>query len=232
MRNRIFALLAALCLLSGLCACTAAPEGEGAAQEDAGTLETGAAQEAESDETAPEAETADEPGPETEEDSGAETDAAVLVAYFSATGNTAAVAGQIAQLTGGDLYEIVPAEPYTEADLDYRDSESRTSLEMDDPDARPALGGEDLLLEGYTTLYLGYPIWHGEAPRILSTFVESYRLDGLTVIPFCTSASSGVGSSAEDLAALSGEGIWLEGTRFAAGVSEDELQAWLDGLEQ
>ena len=128
----------------------------------------------------------------------------------------------------GDLYEITPAEPYTAEDLDYTNSESRTSLEMADPDARPALGGAALSLEGYDTLYLGYPIWHGQAPRILSTFAEQYDFDGLTVIPFCTSGSSGIGSSAGELAMQAGSGTWLEGQRFSADVSEEELQTWLE----
>lgn len=151
-----------------------------------------------------------------------------LVAYFSATGNTRAVAESMAALTGADLYEIVPADPYTEDDLDYGNSESRTSLEMDDPDARPEIAGEPLDLTGYTTLYLGYPIWHGEAPRILSTFVESHDLSGLTIRPFCTSGSSGIGRSAEGLEALAGGGTWLEGRRFPSDVRDEELQAWID----
>ena len=151
-----------------------------------------------------------------------------LVAYFSATGNTRAVAEKLAALLDADLYGIVPAEPYTEEDLDYGDRESRTSLEMDDPDARPEIAGEPLDLTGYTTLYLGYPIWHGEAPRILSTFVESRDLDGLTVRPFCTSGGSGIARSAEALEALAGAGAWLEGQRFSASVSDEELQAWID----
>ena len=154
----------------------------------------------------------------------------VLVAYFSATGNTRAVAEKIAALTGGDLYEIVPAQPYTSEDLDWRNSQSRSSQEMDDPDARPEIAGSPVEMDGYGTLYLGYPIWHGQAPRILSTFVESYDLEGVRVIPFCTSGSSGIGSSADSLAEQAGGGAWLEGWRFDSGVPDSELQAWIDGL--
>lgn len=154
----------------------------------------------------------------------------VLVAYFSATGNTKGIAEQIAGLTGGDLYEIVPAEPYTAEDLDYGNSQSRTSMEMNDPDARPEIGSEAILLSGYTTLYLGYPIWHGQAPRILSTFVESYGFDSLTIIPFCTSGGSGIGSSAETLAEQAGSGSWLDGERFSAGASRETVEDWIDGL--
>lgn len=154
----------------------------------------------------------------------------VLVAYFSATGNTRAVAEKIAALTGGDLYEIVPAQPYTNEDLDWRNSQSRSSQEMDDPDARPEIAGSPVEMDGYGTLYLGYPIWHGQAPRILSTFVESCDLEGMRVIPFCTSGSSGIGSSADSLAEQAGGGAWLEGRRFDSGVPDSELQAWIDGL--
>ena len=154
----------------------------------------------------------------------------VLVAYFSATGNTRAVAEKIAALTGGDLYEIVPAQPYTSEDLDWRNSQSRSSQEMDDPDARPEIAGSPVEMDGYGTLYLSYPIWHGQAPRILSTFVESCDLEGVRVIPFCTSGSSGIGSSADSLAEQAGGGAWLEGRRFDSGVPDSELQAWIDGL--
>lgn len=164
--------------------------------------------------------------PAQQQPDGAQSD--VLVVCFSATGNTRAVAEKLAALLDADLYEIVPAEPYTEEDLDYGDSQSRTSQEMDDPDARPAIAGELPDLTGYTTLYLGYPIWHGEAPRILATFVESCDLTGLTVRPFCTSGSSGISRSAEGLEALAGAGTWLEGARFSSDVSEEELRSWLD----
>ena len=164
--------------------------------------------------------------PAQQQPDGAHSD--ILVACFSATGNTRAVAEKLAELLDADLYEIVPAEPYTEEDLDYGDSQSRTSQEMADPDARPAIAGELPDLTGYTTLYLGYPIWHGEAPRILATFVESCDLTGLTVHPFCTSGGSGISRSAEGLEALADAGTWLEGARFSSDVSEEELRSWLD----
>lgn len=155
----------------------------------------------------------------------------VLVAYFSVTGNTESVAESIAEVTGGDLYEILPAEPYTEEDLDYGNEQSRTSLEMNDLDARPEIGSDPITLDGYSTIYLGYPIWHGQAPRIMSTFVENNDFDGITVIPFCTSGGSGIGSSADTLAEQAGSGSWLEGERFSAGVSEDELRSWIDTVQ-
>ena len=141
--------------------------------------------------------------------------AEVLVAYFSATGTTKGVAERIAAVTGGDLYEIVPAEPYTDEDLNYNDSSTRATMEQDDKNARPEIGSEDISLEGYTTVYLGFPIWWGEEPRILDTFVEKYDFEGITVVPFCTSG---------------GSGTWLKGERLSSSVSEDEIKSWIEGL--
>ena len=155
----------------------------------------------------------------------------VLVAYFSATGNTKGAAEKIASVTGGDLYEILAAEPYTEEDLNYSDSSSRATTEQNDKSVRPEIGSEDIELEGYTTLYLGFPIWWGEEPRILDTFVEKYSFDGITVIPFCTSGSSGIGSSGKNMETLAGSGTWLEGQRFGGNVSEEEIRSWIEGIE-
>lgn len=155
----------------------------------------------------------------------------VLVAYFSATGTTKGVAEKIAAITNADMYEIIPADPYTDEDLDYNDDTSRTSIEMNDPDARPEIGSEAISLEEYTVVYIGYPIWWGEVPRIMSTFVESYHFDGITVIPFCTSSGSDIGESGNDLAEQAGSGNWLAGQRFSGSVSDEELQSWVDGLQ-
>lgn len=155
----------------------------------------------------------------------------VLVAYFSATGTTKGVAERIAAVTGGDLYEILAAEPYTDDDLNYNDRSSRSTSEQNDKNARPEIGSEDISLEGYTTIYLGFPIWWGEEPRILDTFVEKYSFEGITVIPFCTSGGSGIGRSGPNMEALAGSGTWLEGKRFSGNVSEADLQSWIDGLK-
>lgn len=155
----------------------------------------------------------------------------VLVAYFSATGTTKGVAEKIASVTGGDLYEILAAEPYTSDDLNYNDSSSRTTKEQNDKNVRPEIGSEDISLEGYTTIYLGFPIWWGEEPRILDTFVEKNSFEGITVIPFCTSGGSGIGQSGSNMEALAGSGSWLEGERFDGNVSEEDLQSWIEGLK-
>jgi flavodoxin len=160
----------------------------------------------------------------------AETEGKVLVVYFSATGTTKGVAEKIAKLTGADLYEIVPAEPYSDADLNWNDSKSRTTKEQNDKTVRPEIAGEKVDLSAYRTVYIGFPIWWGEEPRIMDTFAESYEFDGITLVPFCTSSSSGIGRSGKNMEALSGSGTWLEGRRFAGSVSEADLQAWIDGL--
>ena len=155
----------------------------------------------------------------------------VLVAYFSATGTTKGVAEKIASITGGDLYEILAAEPYTSDDLNYNDSSSRSTKEQNDQHVRPEIGSEDISLEGYTTIYLGFPIWWGEEPRILDSFVEKYNFDGITVIPFCTSGGSGIGRSGSNMEELAGSGTWLDGKRFGGNVSEADLQSWIEGLK-
>lgn len=155
-----------------------------------------------------------------------------LVVYFSATGTTKGVAEKIADITDADIYEIIPAEPYTSEDLNYSNDDSRTSNEMNDPDSRPEIGSDKISLEGYSTLYIGYPIWWGEAPRIMSTFVESYDFNGITVVPFCTSGSSGIEKSREQLEKQAGSGTWLSGRRFGSGASDSDVKEWIDGLKE
>ena len=155
----------------------------------------------------------------------------VLVAYFSATGTTKGVAERLASAVGGDLYEIVPAEPYSDADLNWNDRESRSTKEQNDKSARPGIASDTIDLSGYTTIYVGFPIWWGEEPRILDTFAESYDFSGITLIPFCTSGGSGSGRSGQNLAQIAGSGNWLDGQRFAGGVSAAQLQTWIDTLQ-
>lgn len=155
----------------------------------------------------------------------------VLVAYFSATGTTKGVAERLAAVTGGDLYEILAAEPYTAEDLNYSDRSSRSTKEQNDRNARPGIGSRDISLEGCKVVFLGFPIWWGEEPRILDTFAESYDFDGITMIPFCTSGGSGIGRSGQNLAELAGSGSWLEGKRFSGSVTETDLQTWIDSLK-
>ena len=154
-----------------------------------------------------------------------------MVIYFSATGHTKSVAEKIAQITDAELYEIVPEELYTEEDIDYNDENSRATKEQNDKSVRPAFAGEVPSLEGVKTIFLGYPIWFGQEPRIIDTFVESVDFDSITVIPFCTSGSSGIGDSGKDLEQNASGGTWIDGERFGAGASEDEVRSWLDSLQ-
>ena len=152
----------------------------------------------------------------------------VLVVYFSATGTTKGVAEQIASVTGADTYELLAAQTYTEDDLNWHDQNSRTTLEQNDKSVRPAIGSETISLDGYSTIYIGYPIWWGEEPRIMDTFVESYDFSGKTMIPFCTSGGSGIGASGANLAANAGSGRWLGGARLSGSSN---IEGWIEGME-
>ncbi len=154
----------------------------------------------------------------------------ILTAYFSCTGNTERIAGIIADELGADLWEILPETPYTSDDLNYGDAASRTTLEQNDPSARPGILGVPENMAEYDVVFLGYPIWWGRAPKILFTFVESCDLAGKTVVPFCTSGSSGIGSSAADLSAGAAEAVWLPGRRFSGSASRDAVVDWLQSL--
>lgn len=155
----------------------------------------------------------------------------VLVAYFSATNNTAKVAAQIADATGAVLHQITPETPYTSNDLNYTDSATRATREQNDPAARPAISGAVENMADYDVVFLGYPIWWGQAPKILYTFVESYDLAGKTVVPFCTSGSSPIGASATNLQKSASEAKWLSGSRFSGSASRDSIVSWLNGLD-
>lgn len=156
--------------------------------------------------------------------------AKILVAYFSATGTTRPLAGYAAEHLSADIYEITPQEPYTEEDLAYY-TDCRADREQNDPSARPAISGGVEDMGQYDVVFIGYPIWHGQAPRIISTFLESYDFTGKTIVPFCTSHSSGTGSSATNLHELTGGAKWLDGKRFASGTSREEIESWVDGLD-
>ena len=155
----------------------------------------------------------------------------VLVAYFSATGTTKGVAEHIANGLNADIYEIVPEDPYTDADLNYNDNNSRTTIEMNDPNARPAISGSVENMGQYDIIFVGYPIWWGEAPRIVSTFMESYDFSGKTIVPFCTSGGSGIGSSASNLERLTSGATWLDGRRLNGSDSQDTVMEWVNSLD-
>lgn len=175
-------------------------------------------------------ETAPEENSQTSDKDTANSGNNVLVAYFSATHTTQGVAEKIADVFNADLYEIVPEQPYTDADLNYNDNNSRSTLEMADASVRPAISGSVENMDQYDVVFIGYPIWWGEAPRILSTFVESYDFSGKTIIPFCTSGGSGIGSSASNLEQLTSGATWLNGQRLKGSDSEDVIMEWVNGL--
>ena len=163
---------------------------------------------------------------------GEDASGGTLVVYFSATGNTEEAAGYIAGLTGGDLFELEPVEPYTSEDLNYSDDNSRVSLEYADESLREVELAADTVENwgDYDTVFIGYPIWWGIAAWPVDSFVEANDFTGKTVIPFCTSSSSGMGQSGELLADLAGTGDWQEGQRFSSGVSEADVEEWLSTL--
>ena len=152
----------------------------------------------------------------------------ILVAVFSASGVTKRVGEEIAKIVGADFYEIVPKEIYTSADLDWMNKHSRSSIEMNDPSARPEIAGTVADMDSYDTVIVGYPIWWGVAPRIIDTFLESYDFSGKKIVPFCTSGGSGVGRS--DIALhkdVSGDVKWAKGRQINR-PNEAEIRRWLD----
>ena len=154
----------------------------------------------------------------------------ILVAYFSCTGNTEKVAGYVAEALDVSAYEIVPETPYTSADLNYSDSSTRATREQNNPNARPGISGKVENMDQYDIIFLGYPIWWGQAPKIMYTFVESYDLSGKTIVPFCTSGSSGIGSSAVNLSKSAPDAEWLSGNRFSGSATKESVAKWIDGL--
>ena len=230
MRKRGLLLLTACMMTVGILAgCSSnSEEASSTTQEVETTVE--AETEAESSLTAAEETTSEEASAEEESTEGAE--GKTLVVYFSATGNTERVAEMIAETTGGDLFELEPADPYTDEDLNYNDENSRVSQEYADESLRNV----ELVaatMEGfdeYENVFVGYPVWWGIAAWPVNTFIEVNDFTGKTVIPFCTSASSGLGESGELLAELAGTGDWLEGMRFRSGASEEDVVAWVESL--
>lgn len=150
---------------------------------------------------------------------------ASIIVYFSATGNTERAANALREYTGAALYEIVPAEPYTEDDLNYRDDDCRANREQNDPDCRPAIAGETPGLAEYEVIYLGFPIWHGRMPKIMFTFLELYDLAGKTVMPFCTSGGSGISSAVREIAGLQPSAQVKEGLRV---TDYAQFTGWLE----
>ena len=148
-----------------------------------------------------------------------------LVAYFSASGTTKEAAKRLAKAAGADLFEIKPTIPYTSADLNWMDKESRSSVEMNDPDSRPEIAETMPNMADYDTVFIGFPIWWYVAPHIIHTFVESYDFDRKTLVPFATSGGSGMGKTVDELRKLCPNADWKAG-KLVNGASDQALAAW------
>ena len=162
------------------------------------------------------------------------TDDKSIVVYFSCTGNTKAVAEEIAAQTGSDLQEIVPEERYTEEDLNYNDDSCRANVEMNDPESRPAISNTIENLSDYDTIYIGYPIWWGSLPRIMNTFFDTYDFSGKTIVPFCTSGSSSISQSVSVIREAEPEAQIKEGLQVSsagADDSSDEVSRWIEEIK-
>ena len=158
-----------------------------------------------------------------------QTEKKPLVVYFSATGTTARAARMIADVTGGTLCEIVPQQTYTSDDLDWNDKQSRSSVEMNNPDARPAVKDTKIDFAAYDVIFIGYPIWWNQAPRIINTFIESHDLKGKTLVPFAMSGGSGINNSAEELKKTYPDLEWQKG-KLLNGANCDVIRAWVSDL--
>lgn len=152
-----------------------------------------------------------------------------LVAYFSATGTTARAARQLAEAVGADLFEIEPEQPYTSADLNWNDKNSRSSREMADETCRPAVAGDAPDMSAYDTVFVGFPIWWYVEPRIIDTFLEAHDLSGKTIVPFATSGGSGLGKEPQRMAALATGATVTEGRLLNGNLDANELRAWAEG---
>ena len=238
------AMVLSFAVLMGLAGCSSSSEAETeattAAQTTAAQQTESSAEETEAAETeeaasveAAETETAGVTGSEAEGgDAEADAQGGTLVVYYSATGNTEAVASYIAEYTDGDLFELEPVEPYTDDDLNWTDDNSRVTRENEDESLRDVELVADTVenWDSYDTVFIGYPIWWGSAAWPVDTFVEANDFTGKTVIPFCTSSSSGLGESGELLSEMAGTGDWQEGMRFRSSASEEDVQEWIESL--
>nr|WP_297171753.1 flavodoxin [uncultured Agathobaculum sp.] len=212
MLKQTLSLLLALCILFALAACGQDMQPQTSAPDETGPVDTALAEES---------------IPVEEPESGN-----VLVAYFSATGNTEAVAAHIASTLGADTFEITPAEPYTSDDLNWTDENSRVTREHEDASLQTVELAENTPdnWDAYDTVFIGYPIWWGVAAWPVSSFVAENDFTGKTVIPFCTSSSSELGDSGTALEELTGTGEWLTGQRFRSSASESEVADWVNSL--
>ena len=237
--KRAFSLLLSLLMAFSLTACggngnSSSSQASSSAPESSAVESTSSASEPSS---SPESEASSEAPSSSEVSSEASAEdtnsgSSVLVVYYSATGNTAQAAQYIADATGGDLFELEPVEPYTDDDLNWTDDNSRVSQEHADESLRDVELVADTVdnWDQYDTVFIGYPIWWGIAAWPVDGFVEANDFTGKTVIPFCTSSSSGLGESGQLLADMAGTGEWQEGQRFSSGASQEDVESWIAEL--
>ncbi|MDE6069696.1 MAG: flavodoxin [Alistipes sp.] len=159
------------------------------------------------------------------------TEGRALVVYFSCTNTTKGIADRIVEATGAAAWRIVPEVAYSAADLNYNDASSRANREQSDPEARPAIQGKCDALADCNVVFLGYPIWWGKAPKVIFTFLESHDLAGKTIVTFCTSGSSGIGSSDTDLHRLASGASWKQGRRFSGSESQETVAGWIESMK-
>lgn len=227
--KRTLSLLLSLVMALSLAACSGS--GDGSSSQVSSAAPESSAAESSASESSSEAPSSSEVSSQAQaEDTG--SGSSVLVVYYSATGNTAQMAQYIADSTGGDLFEIQPVEPYTDDDLNWTDDNSRVSQEHADESLRDVELVADTVdnWDQYDTVFIGYPIWWGIAAWPVDGFVEANDFSGKTVIPFCTSSSSGLGQSGQLLADMAGTGDWQEGQRFRSGASQEDVQSWIEEL--
>ena len=227
--KRTLSLLLSLVMALSLAACSGS--GDGSSSQVSSAAPESSAAESSASESSSEAPSSSEVSSQAQaEDTG--SGSSVLVVYYSATGNTAQMAQYIADSTGGDLFEIQPVEPYTDDDLNWTDDNSRVSQEHADESLRDVELVADTVdnWDQYDTVFIGYPIWWGIAAWPVDGFVEANDFSGKTVIPFCTSSSSGLGESGQLLADMAGTGDWQEGQRFRSGASQEDVQSWIEEL--
>lgn len=223
--KKMTALFLSLLMIFTLTACGSSSSGNDTADTQSGSENTETSAEASTEASTETSAGASVEEPET-------TEGKTLVVYYSATGNTEEAANYIAAATGADVFKLVPAEPYSDDDLDWTDDNSRVVYEHDNPDARVVELVESTVSdwESYDIIFIGYPIWWGIAAWPVDGFIAANDFTGKTVIPFCTSSSSELGESGELLEEAAGTGNWIEGMRFSSGVSEEEVQSWVESL--
>lgn len=227
--KKIAAIITSVMFISSLTACG------NANQQNSSSAQTSESSEIKATEQETNSETPESKNGTTESVVNAETEnnsGKTLVVYYSASGNTEAVAGYIAESTNGDIFEIEPVDIYTDADLNWTDQDSRVCYEYNNPDARDIelVSTEVSDWDSYDTVFIGYPIWWGIAAWPVDNFVKENDFTGKTVIPFCTSSSSGLGESGTLLAEMAGTGDWQDGERFRSSVAEEDVKAWVEGL--